>query len=136
MLRGRAVYDRACVNRHRLGDYGTKEVGPNLATVRAWNPEQLLINLFDPNREVAPTFSAYTLETTEGRVLFGLMTDDGPNSVTLKRPDSTVETVLRRDIETLANTGTSVMPENLETLVTVEDLPHLLAFLKSPPKTP
>lgn len=134
--RGRVVFDRACVNCHRLGEYGSKEVGPNLATVRAWNPEQLLINIFDPNREVAPAFSAYTLETTEGRVLFGLMIDDGPNSVTLKRPDSTVETVLRRDIESLASTGMSVMPENLETLVSVDELPHLLAFLKSPAKVP
>jgi putative heme-binding domain-containing protein len=135
VTRGRAVFERACMNCHRLGDQGTKDVGPNLATVRAWNAEQLLINILDPSREVAPAYLGYSLATTNGRVLFGLIVDDGPNSVTVKRPDGTTETVLRRDIDELAGTGTSVMPENLETLVTSENMVDLIAFLKNPPPT-
>jgi putative heme-binding domain-containing protein len=131
--RGRAIFDRACVNCHRLGNHGLKDVGPNLATIRAWNPQQLLINILDPSREVAPAYSSYTLETAQGRVLFGLIVDDGPTSVTIKRPDGMTETILRSDIEVLAGAGISVMPENLETLVSVDDMPHLLAFLKSSP---
>lgn len=129
--RGRAIFDLACINCHRLGDRGAKDVGPNLATVRAWNPQQLLINILDPSREVAPAFSSYTLETTQGRVMFGLIVDDGPTSVTLKRPDGTTETILRTEIEVLAGAGISVMPENLDTLVSTDDMPHLIAYLKT-----
>lgn len=134
-LRGKAVYEKACINCHRLGDLGTKDVGPNLATVRAWHPEQLLTNILDPSREVAPAYIGYTLETSEGRVLFGLIVDDGPVSVALKRPDGTTETILRRDIDSLSGSAASVMPEGLEANIPPESMADLIAFLRTPAKT-
>lgn len=131
-LRGKAVFEKACINCHRLGDLGTKDVGPNLATIRAWHPEQLLVNILDPTREVAPAYIGYTLETTSGRVLFGLIVDDGPVSVTLKRPDATVETILRRDIDSLSGSAASVMPEGLEANIFPESMADLIAFLRAP----
>lgn len=134
VIRGKAVFEKSCITCHRLGDLGTKDVGPNLATIRAWHPEQLLINILDPSREVAPAYIGYTIETNEGRVLFGLIVDDGPVSVTLKRPDGTTETIFRRDIESLSGSAASVMPEGVETTVSPESLADLIAFLLAPVK--
>src|SRR5205085_2978305 len=39
--RGRKVFENSCATCHMAGTVG-KDVGPNLATVRQWNPEQLL----------------------------------------------------------------------------------------------
>src|SRR6185295_1605753 len=62
--RGRTIFETSCATCHRVGDLG-KDVGPNLATIRQWNPGQVLSNILDPNREVAPNFVSYTVETRD-----------------------------------------------------------------------
>src|SRR5947208_12189262 len=102
--RGQKVFETACATCHRAGDLG-KDVGPNLATIRQWNPEQVLSNILDPNREVAPNFVSYTVETRNGRTLDGIITDESVASVTLKRAEGVTETVFRRDIVPITASG-------------------------------
>ena len=129
--RGKKVFETACATCHRAGDLG-QDVGPNLATIRQWNPDQVLINILDPNREVAPNFFGYTVETRDGRTLDGVIADESAASLTLKRAEGVTETVLRRDIATITGSGLSLMPEGLETAVTVEQMADLIAFLLPP----
>ena len=129
--RGQKVFEMSCATCHRAGDLG-KDVGPNLATVRQWSPEQLLINILDPNREVAPNFIGYTVETKDGRTLDGLIADESAASLTLKRAEGVTETVLRRDIAQLSGSGLSLMPEGLEAAISVEQMADLIAFLLPP----
>ena len=129
--RGKTVFETACATCHRAGDLG-KDVGPNLATIRQWSPEQMLINILDPNREVAPNFVGYTIETKDGRIIDGLIVAESAASLTLKRAEGVTEMVLRRDIAQLSASGLSLMPEGLETAVSVEQMADLLAFLLPP----
>ena len=126
--RGKRVFETVCATCHRAGDLG-KDVGPNLATIRQWNPDQLLINILDPNREVAPNFVAYTVETKDGRTLDGIITEESAASLTLKRAEGVTETVLHRDIAQLTGSGLSLMPEGLEAAITIEQMADLMAFL-------
>ncbi|HMJ64423.1 MAG TPA: c-type cytochrome, partial [Candidatus Binatia bacterium] len=130
--RGKKVFETACATCHRAGEFG-KDVGPNLATIRQWNPDQVLVGILDPNREVAPNFLAYTLETKDGRTLDGIIAEESAASLTLKRAEGVTETVLRRDIAQLSGSGLSLMPEGLESTITVEQMADLIAFLLSPP---
>jgi len=129
--RGRKVFETSCATCHRVGDLG-KDVGPNLATIRQWSPEQVLINILDPNREVAPNFIGYTVETRDGRTMDGIIADESAASLTLKRADGLADTVLRRDIAQLSGSGLSLMPEGVEAAVTVEQMADLIAFLLTP----
>lgn len=131
--RGRKVFEAVCAACHRAGEVGTSELGPNLATIRAWNPDQVLINTLDPNREVAPAYLNYTVETKDGRTVSGLIATENEASVTLKRADGGTETVLRRDIATLTGSGQSLMPEGLESAVSPEAMADLIAFLLAAP---
>jgi len=130
--RGKNVFETACATCHLAGDLG-KDVGPNLATIRQWTPEQMLINILDPNREVAPNFVGYIIETKDGRTLDGIVTAESAASLTLKRAEGLTETMLRRDIVQLTGSGLSLMPEGLETAITVEQMADLIAFLLFPP---
>ena len=130
--RGKKVFETACASCHLAGELG-KEVGPNLATIRQWSPEQMLINILDPNREVAPNFVGYIIETKDGRTLDGIVTAESAASLTLKRAEGLTETMLRRDIVQLTGSGLSLMPEGLETAITVEQMADLIAFLLFPP---
>lgn len=126
--RGRKVFDATCAACHRAGDIGV-EVGPNLATIRHWNPEQMLINILDPNREVAPHFTSYLIETKDGRMLDGMIAEENAASLTLRRAGGIQETVLRHDVTQISGAKTSLMPEGLEAAITPEQMVDLLAFL-------
>lgn len=132
---GRETFKKHCLVCHRAGDLGVSNSGPNLASIRAWNPEQVLINILDPNREVAPNFIAYTVMTTEGRVIYGLIAEEGATSLSLNRPDGTSETILRGDIEEIAGSGLSLMPEGLEYSISQQSMADLIVFVLAADKS-
>jgi len=127
--RGAKVYELACMACHRHGSRGI-DVGPHLATVKAWTPEQLLTNILDPNREVSPNFALYVIETKDGRTLSGLVMSETAGNVVLKRVDGGQESLLRSDIQSISSTGTSLMPEGVEAAITPEQMADLIEFLR------
>jgi putative membrane-bound dehydrogenase-like protein len=126
--RGRIVFGRTCSNCHRLGGEG-HEVGPDLEAVRRQAPEQILTSILDPNREVSPNYLEYMVTTQDGRTTSGVIVAETVTGVTLRRAGGAEETVLRRDIEEMAGTNRSLMPEGLEQSVSVQEMADLLAFL-------
>jgi putative heme-binding domain-containing protein len=131
-MRGRKVFETTCAACHRAGGIGA-DVGPNLATIRQWNPGQVLINILDPNREVAPSFVGYLVETRDGRTLDGMIAEESAASLTLKRAGGVQEIVLRRDIAQLSGLKASLMPEGIEAAISVEQMADLIAFLLADP---
>jgi len=63
----------------------------------------------------------------------GIITDESAASLTLKRAEGVTETVLRRAIAQLLGSGLSLLPEGIETGITVEQMADLIAFLLPPP---
>ncbi|MBM3969282.1 MAG: c-type cytochrome [Planctomycetes bacterium] len=126
--KGEAIFRRECQACHRVNNIGT-EIGPSLATIRHRAPEEVLLHILDPNREVGPNFVAYAVELNDGRVLTGLIVEDTASSITLIRATGTRETILRSNIEEIAATGQSLMPPGLEDRVTPQEMADLLAFL-------
>ena len=126
--RGRKIFETTCAPCHLAGGIGS-DLGPNLATIRQWNPEQVLINILDPNREVAPNFVLYIVEMKDGRVVDGIVTAESAGNVTLKRLGNLEETLLRGDIARITGSSRSFMPEGLEAAIGVEQMADLLAFL-------
>jgi len=55
-----------------------------------------------------------------------------PTSITLRRAGGAAETLLRSDIDELTSTGKSIMPEGLESQITVQEMADLLGFLFRP----
>lgn len=129
--RGAQVYQTACAVCHKLGEEG-KDVGPNLATVRTWTAEQLLTNILDPNREVAPSFVAYSIELRNGETRDGIIVTETGNTVTLRRADGGEETLLRAEIERVNSGGLSLMPEGLEASLTPQAVADLIELLRNP----
>lgn len=130
--KGREVYRAVCSTCHRKGDEG-RDIGPNLATVGAWSPEQLLTNILDPNREVSPNFMLYTVELKSGQALAGLIAAETESAVTLRSLDATEQSFARSEIATLKATGSSPMPEGLEGAVSMQQMADLIAFLRDAP---
>ena len=130
-VRGAAVFEKHCLTCHSVQGRGQR-VGPDLSGVGARPRETVLVDLFDPCRQVAPDFVAYTLLTRQGQVLTGLVVSETATSVTLRRADGAQDIVPRRQIEELRGTGKSLMPEGLESTLSEENVADLLEFLSRP----
>lgn len=128
--RGRKLFQKTCVVCHKLEGVG-HEIGPNLATLQNRGAEAILVNLFDPNREVNPQYVNYILVTQGGKSITGLVAAETATSVTLKRQENQTDTVLRSDIETLRSSGLSIMPEGLEKDLDQQGVADLIAYLLS-----
>jgi putative membrane-bound dehydrogenase-like protein len=134
---GMAAFKRVCATCHRLKEVGI-DVGPNLGALNEKNPETLSIAILDPNRAFEPRYGNFTVATTDGRVLTGLIASETATAVTLRRQDGKEDVVLRKDIEEMSASGQSLMPEGLEKDLTPKDLADLIALLEGigpPPKS-
>jgi putative membrane-bound dehydrogenase-like protein len=130
--RGLKVYDQRCATCHRLQGRG-RAVGPDFESVRSMGKEKLLTQILDPNREVAPNFQAYLMETAGGESLTGLLVAETPANIRLKTADG-LETQWSRDqIKSFAPAGLSLMPEGLEEGVSEQDMADLLELLAPTP---
>jgi putative heme-binding domain-containing protein len=81
-----------------------------------------------------PNFLAYTVETKDGKAIYGLIAEESTASLTMKRADGITETVLRRDISKITGSGLSLMPDGLEAAVNPEQMNDLISFLLTPAK--
>lgn len=126
--RGAGVFKRDCQACHRLGGQG-HDVGPSLLTIRNRTPAEVLANVLEPNREVAPNFQEYVVALDDGRTVTGIISDETAGSVTLRRAEGVAETVLRQNIDEISGTGRSLMPEGFEKKITPREMADLIAFL-------
>jgi putative membrane-bound dehydrogenase-like protein len=125
---GQEIHKKLCLVCHRIGDEGA-DIGPNMALSER-PPEDLLIHILDPNREVDPAYVQYLVEDFEGNTYTGILKAENAHSVTLGRDDTT-ETIARNNIKEMRSGGLSMMPEGLEQGLSLQDMADLIAFLAS-----
>jgi putative membrane-bound dehydrogenase-like protein len=133
--RGRAVFTKTCSVCHRLEEVG-HIVGPDLGALANKTPQFLLQEILDPNRNMDSRFVAYVAATQAGRTISGLLAGETANAITLRGQEGKEETLLRSDIEELAGTGKSLMPEGLEKDLSKQNLADLIAYLTDARGTP
>jgi len=131
VTRGKTIFKKTFATCHRLENEGT-EVGPDLlSALRNKTPETLLVDIFDPNREVDPRYINYVVSNKAGRVFSGMIAAETASSVTLRRAEKAEDTILRSQIEEIQATAKSLMPENLETQLNKQEVADLIAYLQS-----
>ncbi len=126
--KGKVVFAQQCAKCHTYGGEGGK-VGPDLTGMGTHPREELLIHIIDPSRSVEGNFVQYTVATTDGRVLNGLLASESKTSVELVDAEGKRTPILREQIEEFAASKKSIMPEGFEKQVGPEGVADLLAFL-------
>ncbi len=127
--RGRQVFMQRCVTCHRADGQGM-QVGPDLITVKTKGRDGLLTALLEPNKEIAPQFIAYTVETKDGQALLGLIAKDDASGLTLKMIGGAEQTIPRAQIKGSSSSGLSLMPEGIEAGMDVQAMADLLTFIE------
>ena len=127
--RGKQVFTQRCVTCHRAGGQGM-QVGPDLITVKTKGRDGLLTAILDPNKEIAPQFIAYNIETKDGQSLLGLIAKDDASGMTLKMIGGTEQTIPRAQIKGSSSSGLSLMPEGIEAGMDAQAMADLLTFIE------
>lgn len=123
---GKTMYTVSCATCHRMNGEGA-EVGPDLTGMGAHGPQELLVHIIDPNREVDPSFHAWNIETTDGQFYSGVIARQNNASVLLRNIGQEIE-IPTSKIKTKIDTGRSLMPEGFEALGG-ENLRDILAYM-------
>ncbi len=132
--RGKAVFEQQCLKCHQLNGNGFA-VGPDLAAIQNRPNESLLIDLLDPSSTITVGFKAYQVLTKNGKIYTGILAEETATSVTLRREKGEQDVILRRDIEDMAASAKSLMPDGLEKDISVQDMAHLLGYLREALRT-
>jgi putative membrane-bound dehydrogenase-like protein len=128
--KGRGVFKNQCAACHKLDGVG-HDVGPNLlAALPNKSGADLLVSLFDPNREVDPRYVNYQAIAADGRIMLGIVATETPTSITMRRADGAEDTILRKDLESLRSTKLSLMPEEMEKKLSRQEVADLFAYLR------
>jgi putative membrane-bound dehydrogenase-like protein len=126
--RGKEIFKKECLKCHMHSGEGGK-VGPDLTGMAAHPKSELIVHILDPSRSVEGNFLQYTVSTTDGRILNGLLAGETKTSIDLLDAEGKKQTILRDDIDELASSKKSLMPEGFEKSIPPEGLADLLQFL-------
>lgn len=120
-----------CATCHRVGSEGGK-IGPDLTTIGAnRSPADLLESIVLPSATIVREYDPYSVVTTKGRVISGLIVRDTPEAVHIQPQTGEPIVVPRREIESVTPDTVSIMPKGLEQALTEKELADVVAFLNS-----
>ena len=126
---GAAIFGEVCAECHKIGDAG-HEVGPDLLGLTTRYKEQLLADILIPNQAVETGYEEYVVETVDGRSLSGVIAEETPTSITIRRAKGEQDTVLRGNVESMYSLSLSAMPEDLEKSIGLQGMADLIAYIK------
>jgi len=122
-----------CASCHAVDGRGAG-VGPDL-TGLAGNRDRsrILDSILHPSREIGPMYTTWNVITEDGRLIAGIKLNGGGvgQSSRYLLADATTIDVPLNEIETQRTSDTSIMPEGLEQLISIDELRDLLAFLST-----
>ncbi len=127
---GREVFSKQCAGCHQLFGEGAN-VGPELTHANRKDREFLLVSLVDPSLTVRKEYVALTCETTDGRVLTGVVTEEKDEKIKLVDSSARSTTLPRGEIAQIKESNVSLMPDDLYRKLSPGELRDLFAYLSS-----
>jgi putative heme-binding domain-containing protein len=129
---GKRIFASTCAACHAFDGAGGR-LGPDLSGIRNQPADAILLHVLVPDYEIAPGYEAYTVETRDGRTLFGRLESEAPNSLTLRDASSQQHVILRSQVAVMSASASSLMPNELERAMSEQDLADLIGYLKASP---
>ena len=121
----------ACASCHRMVFDGG-DIGPALTRIgQTRNERDLLESIVIPSATIVQRYEPWTVVTTDGRTLSGVIQRETPDAIVLTAAADKSFRIDRSDIENMAPSPVSIMPQGLDRQLTPQQLADLVAFLKS-----
>jgi putative heme-binding domain-containing protein len=120
-----------CSACHAVAGKGAR-IGPDLSRIgQSRTGKDLLEAIVYPSASFVNGYRPHVAQLDSGKTVHGIIAAESNDAVTFRTADLQEVRVLRKDIEELKESSTSIMPKGLDTQLTPDELRHLLAFLQS-----
>jgi putative heme-binding domain-containing protein len=133
-LPGREVFSSEvakCSVCHHVGDAGGN-IGPDLSRIgRIRSGRDLLEAIVFPSSTLVREYQPYSVVTLDGVLYTGIISRDAPSFIELQTQLGQPVTIQRDDIETIAPSPVSIMPQGLDKTLTEQQLADLVVYLMS-----
>ena len=87
--------------------------------------------ILDPSAGVSHNYETFSVITIDGNIYTGLKISDTMASITIRNAEGIDRTILQDDVDEVLKTGVSIMPADLQRLLTIQELVDLVAYLKT-----
>ena len=131
--RGRVVYDRKdganCAKCHSLSA-GEEIVGPSLAAIASkYGKEGMLNAILHPSAGIAHEYASWILDTASHGLITGILIEDTPERIVLRNEAADEIQLTPSDILERRQSKLSIMPDDLVSAMTKQELIDLITFL-------
>lgn len=130
MHSGMLAFQKAqCVKCHRFNGQG-ESLGPDLTTIRSrFSKRETLRSILHPSEVISSQYSSKKILTADGRQLIGLVTESVSGNIVVLTDDGEKLTFTGDEIEEVAATEVSAMPEGLLDDLSLSEINDLIGFL-------
>jgi len=137
-LRGQQVFfsdEAACARCHQVRGAGGR-IGPDLSNLVQRDYASVLKDIREPSAAINPDHLAYTVELKNGKMLTGVLRSGDAGQLILGDNTGKEITLNRDQIESMAPSSVSIMPQGLDKALGPEKMRDLMTFLLKEPLQP
>ena len=127
---GKIVFEKSCASCHQIEGAKGVNFGPDLSTLRSRNATSVLTEIINPNNSIADNYDFWTLELKNGSTVGGIITQENANSLSVKEIGGVERIIQKKEVEKMQKSDISIMPNGLETAITIQEMADLIAFIK------
>jgi len=125
---------RAC---HEI-DEPRESLGPSLQEInkKYTRLPEMLEHVLQPSQKIEDPYAAYSVLTSDGRALSGLLAEQGEKEIVIRSADKKTTRIARNQVAEMRKSQKSLMPDNILSDLTAQEAADLLAYIQSlgPPK--
>ena len=120
-----------CHKCHQVGTLG-KELGPALTEIGSKLSRQAMYeSILFPSAGISHNYESYTLLLTNGTTVSGLITSETDDKISIKGVDLIVRTFDTDEVEEKIKQKISLMPADLQKVMSVQDTVDLVEYLQT-----
>ncbi len=131
VAKGKVMFNTTgtCAKCHKVNGEG-KEVGPDLSEIgKKLSRQAFWESIIFPSAGISHNYENYIVVLSDGNTATGLKINDTADSVTIKGADAIARTFKKDDIDEIVKQNTSIMPADIQKLMTEEELVNVVEYM-------
>ena len=130
---GRLIFNTTgtCHKCHIVDKVG-REIGPNLSEIGSKLSRQAMFeSIIYPSAGISHNYETWSVLVDDGTMATGLKVSQSDKMVSIRNKDGVQRDIPSGQVEEIQRLSTSLMPSDLHTLMTTEQLVDLVGYLES-----
>ena len=131
--RGKLVFHNTgtCFKCHKENGLG-REIGPDMSEIGSKLSRQALFeSILYPSAGISHNYETYTLVLDSGTTVSGIKLSETEDSITVRDSEAIPRTISKDEIDEIVKQGVSLMPADLQKLMTAQELVDVVDYMQT-----